>query len=224
MVYVPSTFVAFEWMEDLNGYALGTTAEEGTFKVGFEKTKLSKITYAGSEEYPEEKSIIFPNPEDSQYPHSTKLYGGNATSPVAIGIWDQLKGSPVFQYMDDVYRLKFGEGIRLDWGNYPIEAILEKAMAQMTGHIHTKEGLLLQWGTVSIAGGAGTPTSAEIIFPIEYDRIPYVAESAVTTVPATIVQGVSHGNDSVSGTTLYVTRTNTASTSLRWLAVGFKEV
>ena len=168
--------------------------------------------------------MYFPNPEDSQYPHNSKVYGGNATSPVALGMWDSIKGLPIFQYFDgEDYRFKFGDGIKLRWGNYAIDAILAKVSGSLTGRIHYKEGLLIQWGTISIAGGAGEPTSQEITFPIAYDAIPFVVESLVSTVPGTIVLGAGHGSDSVNGTTLYVTRTNTANTSLRWIAIGFKE-
>lgn len=223
---LPSTFVLFELTEDLNGISWGATgAEDDTFTIGFGKTKLSKTTYVGGTQEAAEKNMYFPNPEDSQYPHNSKVYGGNATSPVAIGMWDTNKAMPIFQYFDgEDYRFKFGDGIKLRWGEYAIDAILAKAFASLTGRIHYKEGLLVQWGTVSIAGGASEPTSQEITFPIEYDSIPFIVESIVSTVPGNIVLGSGHGSDSVSGTTLYVTRTNTANTSLRWVSIGFKEV
>ena len=169
--------------------------------------------------------MYFPNPEDSQYPHNSKVYGGNATSPVAIGMYDSIAGLPIYQYFDgEDYRFKFGDGIKLRWGEYDIEAILEKVSGSLTGRYHTKEGLLVQWGTVSIAGGAGEPTSQEITFPLTYDQYPFIVESLVSTVPGTIVLGSGHGNDRLDGTTLYVNRVNTANTSLRWIAIGYKEV
>ena len=221
-----STFVIFEFTENLDGIALGKIATESdALDIGFSKTNLSKIVYVGGQENPNEKNMYFPNPEDSQYHHNSKVYGGNATSPVAIGMYDSNKGLPIYQYFDgDEYRFKFGDDIVLRWGNYDIEAILAKTFASLTGRIHYKEGLLIQWGTISIAGGASEPTSQEITFPITYDTIPFVVESLVSTVPGTIVLGSGHGSDSISGTTLYVNRINTANTSLRWIAIGFKEV
>lgn len=221
-----STFVLFELTENLDGIAWGKIATESdTFDIGFGKTNLSRVTYVGGQEDPNEKNMYFPNPEDSQYPHNSKVYGGNGTSPVAIGMWDTNKSLPIFQYFDgEDYRFKFGDGIKLRWGNYAIDAILVKAFASLTGRIHYKEGLLIQWGTISIAGGAGEPTSQEITFPISYDAIPFVTESLVSTVPGTIILGSGHASDSTTGTTLYVNRTNTSSTSLRWVAIGFKEV
>lgn len=221
-----STYVLFELTEEVDGISWGAIgAETDTFNIGFGRTNLSRMTYVGGQNEASEKNMYFPNPDDSQYPHNSKVYGGNGTSPVAIGMWDSLAGLPIYQYFDgEDYRFKFGDGIKLRWGNYDIEAILSKAFASLSGQIHYKEGLLIQWGTISIAGGSGTPTSQEITFPIEYDVIPFVVESVVTTVPATVVLGSGHGSDSTTGTTLYVTRTNTANTSLRWVAIGFKEV
>lgn len=223
---LPSTYVLFELTEDVDGISWGAIgAESDTFNIGFGKTNLSKTTYVGGQKEAAEKNMYFPNPEDSQYPHNSKVYGGNATSPVAIGMWDSIAGLPIYQYFDgEEYRFKFGDDIKLRWGNYDIEAILTKVFASLTGRIHYKEGLLIQWGTTSIAGGAGEPTSQEITFPIAYDEIPFVVESLVSTVPGTIVLGSGHGSDSTTGTTLYVNRINTANTSLRWLAIGFKEV
>lgn len=223
---LPSTYVLFELTEDIDGISWGAIgAESDTFTIGFGKTKLSKSTYVGGTQEAAEKNVYFPNPQDSQYPHNSKVYGGNATSPVAIGMYDSNKGLPIYQYFDgNEYRFKFGDGITLRWGNYDIEAILAKAFASLSGQIHYKEGLLVQWGTISIAGGNGEATSQEITFPIEYTSIPFVVESVVTTVPGTIVLGSGHGGDSISGTTLYVNRINTANTSLRWISIGFKEV
>lgn len=221
-----STFVLFELTEDIDGISWGATgAESDTFNIAFSKTNLSKATYIGGQNEAAEKNIYFKNPDDSQYAHNSKVYGGNATSPVAIGMWDGNKSSPIFQYFDgDDYRFKFGDDIKLRWGNYDIEAVLTKVFASLSGRYRTKEGLLVQWGTTSIAGGAGQPTSQDITFPISYDEIPFIVESLVSTVPGTTVLGSGHGSDSISGTTLYVTRTNTANTSLRWLAIGIKEV
>ena len=219
-----STYVLFELTEEVDGISWGATgAESDTFNIGFGRTNLSRMTYVGGQNEASEKNMYFPNPEDSQYPHNSKVYGGNATSPVAIGMWDSNASLPIYQYFDgDDYRFKFGDGIKLRWGNYDIEAILEKAFASLTGRIHYKEGLLIQWGTTSIAGGAGEPTSQEITFPIAYDTLPFIVESLVSTVPGTTVLGSAHGSDSVYGTTLYVNRINTANTSLRWFAIGFK--
>lgn len=221
-----STYLLFEITEDLDGIALGKIAtEKDTFDIGFSKTNLSRTTYVGGKADSNEKNLYFPNPTDGQYPHNSKVYGGNSTSPVAIGMYDSLKGLPIFQYFDgEEYRLKFGDDIVLRWGNYDVEATMVKVVENLTGRIHYKNGLLIQWGTISIAGGAGEPTSATVTYPIAYDFIPYVGVSVVSTVVGTIVTGVGHGSDSITKTDVYVNRINTANTSIRWVTIGFKEI
>ena len=57
-----------------------------------------------------------------------------------------------------------------------------------------------------------------------YTSTPGIMTSALTSVPGTMVMGEGHNNDSSTGTTLWVTRTNTTATVVRWLAIGIKEV
>lgn len=222
-----STFVLFELTEALDGIAWGKTAEEsGVFDIGFKKTYISDNAYMGGDSRNDnEKNIYFRSTENGQYKHNTKVYGGNGTSPVAMGMWDAAASLPIYQYFDgDDYRLKFGEGIKLRWGDYDIEAILAKTFGTATGRIHYKNGLLIQWGTVTITPVANTPTSSPITFPIAFDSSPSIHVSALSTVAGTSVLGIGHSSDTATGTDLYVTRTNTTGTVVRWLAVGFKEV
>lgn len=209
---------------DGTGIAFGKVSTEANcFDVGFEKSFLGKTSYVGGRTDTSEKNMWFPSPDTGQYPHNSKVYGGNGTSPVAIGMWDSNKTLPIFQYFDgDDYRLKFGDDIVLRWGDYDIEAVLQKISATLSGRYRTKEGLLIQWGTVSIPGGNATPTSQAIQFPIAYSHIPFIGDSTVSTLPGTTVLGSSHGNDSATGTSLYVTRINEAGTSVRWLAIGYE--
>lgn len=208
---------------DGTGIAFGKVANEpNCFDVGFEKSFLGKTSYVGGRNDTSEKNMWFPSPNSGQYPHNSKIYGGNGTSPVAIGMWDSDKTLPIFQYFDgDDYRLKFGDDILLRWGEYDIEAVLVKVNASLSGRYRTKEGLLIQWGTISIEGGSGTPTSQNVVFPIAYKEIPGIYTSMVSTLPGTTVLGTGHGSDAKNGTTIYVTRINSANTSVRWLAIGF---
>lgn len=224
-VSLSTAYTILDIKADGTGIAFGkVSTEPDCFDVGFEKSFLGKTSYVGGRTDTSEKNMWFPAPDTGEYPHMSKLYGGNGASPVAIGMWDTNKALPIFQYFDgEEYRFKFGDNILLRWGNYDIEAVLAKVFASLSGRIHYKEGLLIQWGTVSIEGGSNTPTSANIKFPIAYDEIPLIVESPVSTLPGTTVLGTAHGSDSVSGTSLYVTRINTANTSVRWCAIGIKE-
>lgn len=221
-----SAFTLMDILSDGTGLAFGKVAtESNTLDIGFTTTNLSRVSYVGGKNDPNEKNMYFPNPSDSTYYHNSKVYGGNSTSPVAIGMWDTTKALPIFQYFDgDDYRLKFGDDIKLRHGEYDIESVVKKSAANTTGSIHLKSGLLIQWGSQTITPVVNTPTSSTITFPTSYDYTPYVGVSALSTVVGTSVLGYGHSSDSKTGTILYVTRTNTTDTVIRWLAVGFKAV
>ena len=221
-----SSFMFFETTENLDGIAWGKTADEsGVFDIGFEKTYISDNAYMGGDRRNDnEKNIYFRSTENGQYQHNTKVYGGNGTSPVAMGMWDAKASLPIYQYYDGDYRLKFGENMKLKWGDNDVEALITKTFGTATGRIHYRSGLLIQWGTASITPVANTPTASPITFPIEYDSSPDIQVSVLSTVSGTTVLGYGHSNDTPSGTDLYVTRTNTTATILRWFSIGFKEV
>lgn len=208
------------------GVAFGKVAtEDNTFDIGYASSYLSRINYVGGRTEAAEKNIYFPSPDGSQYEHNSKVYGGNATSPVAIGMWDANASKPIYQYFDDNYQFRFGAGIDLRWGaNYPIEAIIAKANSSSTGRIHLRSGLLAQWGSVSITPVANTPTKVTVKFPLAYDAQPNIQVSALSTAVGTAVLGVGHSNDTTTSTDIYVTRTSTTATVVRWLAIGYKEV
>ena len=209
------------------GIAFGKVATEDNVQdIGFDKTYLSDNTYLGGQANNDtEKNLFFTNTGNGLNKHNVKLYGGNGNSITSVGLWDVIKDLPIFQYFDgNEYRLKFGDNIVLRWGQYDIEATLEKIKANNSGRIHYKNGLLIQWGSVSITPVANTPTSAKVTYPVAYDYVPSVKVSCATSVVGTQVLGYTHGNDTSKNTDLFVTRTTATATTLRWLAIGFKEV
>lgn len=223
---VSSAFTLMDILADGTGLAFGKVAtDSNTLDIGFTTTNLSRVSYVGGKSDSSEKNMYFPSPSDSTYPHNSKVYGGNGTSPVALGMWDTNKSSPIFQYFDGSdYRLKFGDEIKLRHGEYDIESVIKKSAANTTGSIHLKSGLLIQWGSETITPAANTPTSVTITFSTSYDYTPYIGVSALSTVVGTSVLGYGHSSDSKTGTILWVTRTNTTDTVIRWLAVGFKAI
>lgn len=88
------------------------------------------------------------------------------------------------------------------------------------GYIKFKNQLQLVWGYVSITPVANTPTSATINFPISFTTMPIGIVSPVTSVPGTQVLGVGGYNISKTSIDIYVTRTNTTSTNVRYLIIG----
>lgn len=220
-----SSFMFFETTEDLDGIAWGKTAEEsGVFDIGFNRTYLSNLTYVGGNERNDiEKNIYFQTTEDASKPSNCKIYGGNGTSDVGIGLYDMANSRAILRYLTETNRLNL-ETEKLTHNSYSIEALMTKVFSSTIGRIHYENGLLIQWGSTSITPVANTPTSVEITFPISYTSTPGIMTSGLTSVPGTMVLGEGHNNDSATGTTLWVTRTNTTATVVRWLAIGFKEV
>jgi hypothetical protein len=77
-------------------------------------------------------------------------------------------------------------------------------------------------GTVNITpSAANTPTSTVIAFPDgRFSAVPTVQVTPLTGFPGTFVTGVGANGITVAGATLWVTRANTVTTTLMWLAVN----
>lgn len=79
--------------------------------------------------------------------------------------------------------------------------------------------LIADSGSISITPVANTPTSGTITFAKTFPSTPLVFITANTSVPGTVVTGVSVNSISTTGATGWVTRTNTTATTLQWFAV-----
>lgn len=77
------------------------------------------------------------------------------------------------------------------------------------------------WGTTNITpSAANTPTSAAVTgLSVDGSSLMAVV-TPNTSVPGTQVTGVSFNNLTSSGLTLWLTRTNTTTTTLNWLVIG----
>lgn len=75
-------------------------------------------------------------------------------------------------------------------------------------------------GTASIIpSAANTPTALSVTFPTgRFDGTPSVVVSARTSVPGTQVTGIGVLSESTASCTIWLTRTNTASTGVAWIA------
>lgn len=88
-------------------------------------------------------------------------------------------------------------------------------------HLNNKAAYCVQMGYVDVTpSAANTPTSKTITFPYAFTSAPKVALGLRATVPGTQVTGVSVASESTTGCTIYVTRTNTTSTRVHWIAAG----
>lgn len=99
-----------------------------------------------------------------------------------------------------------------------------KNMGSLAGQYRTHDGLLLQWGTVTITPTADTPTSAAVTFPIAYKATPTVFATAISGAPQVLSVSIQRGGDLVTDnkTTVAITltRSGTTATGINWLAIG----
>jgi hypothetical protein len=78
----------------------------------------------------------------------------------------------------------------------------------------------MAWGTVSITPSAtGVPTSVPIVYDIKGTTFVGFA-SANTTVPGSVVQGVSMSGITGTGANVWATRSSLTATIVCWLVIG----
>jgi len=99
------------------------------------------------------------------------------------------------------------------------------SMKSQVGQYMTYDGLLFQWGVVTITPTASnTPTTGIVTFPLPYAESPTVFATPITSVPENISVGILRSGELISdakkmiGVTL--TRVGTTSTGINWLAIG----
>ncbi|MBR5862291.1 MAG: hypothetical protein IKZ08_03080 [Bacteroidales bacterium] len=100
-----------------------------------------------------------------------------------------------------------------------------KNFGTMNGVYKTHDGLLLQWGLVSITPtAADTPTSVLVVYPEAYADTPAVFATLATSVPQNVSVGIQRTASLVpdvkKGIAITLTRNSTTSTGVYWLAIG----
>lgn len=133
-------------------------------------------------------------------------------------------GAVIFDLKADGLGISFGKaaeqaGVEFGWD---IVGVI-KNMGSLSGQYKTHDGLLLQWGTVSITPtAAGTPTSAIVTYPQPFTTNPLVYVTPVTSVPQNVSLGVlrSTVTDPKLQQEIVLTRDGTTSTVINWLAIG----
>ncbi|MBO7252713.1 MAG: hypothetical protein J6V25_08810 [Oscillospiraceae bacterium] len=91
-----------------------------------------------------------------------------------------------------------------------------------SGRVRFSNGLLIQWGNTTITPVANTPTAKAVAFDTAYTDAPCVFTTGYTTVPGTSVLGDAVANITTTGFDIYITRTGTTNTGVMWLAIGYK--
>lgn len=78
---------------------------------------------------------------------------------------------------------------------------------------------VVQSGSANVIPVPDTPTKVSIVFAKAYSTAPIVTATPITTVPGTLVTGVSVHNITTTGFDIYLTRTSNLSTDICWIAV-----
>lgn len=118
---------------------------------------------------------------------------------------------------------KAAETAGIDFGWDIVNRI--KSLGSMAGRYRTEDGLLLQWGTVSITPtAANEATNAVVTFPLPFTETPAVIATPVTSVPHTLSVGVQRSveltGDNKLKVVITLVRAGTTTTGINWLAIG----
>lgn len=100
---------------------------------------------------------------------------------------------------------------------------LSNIAGSLYGQYRTHDGLLIQWGNVSITPeGVGVPTKAVITFPQPFTTTPLVFCTPVTSVPDTVSVGTLRADieDTKLQHGIVLTRAGTTTTGISWVAIG----
>lgn len=123
--------------------------------------------------------------------------------------------------VDDLDRILDGE-------DYSKLSIYQSEFDDGAGYVWFTNGLLIQWGRAVVTpSAANTVTSMNVYYPISYDTVPDMKLIPQVQYPNLITTSVGMGTTATAGRTsflIYMTRTNTASTTFQWKSVGYKAV
>lgn len=99
---------------------------------------------------------------------------------------------------------------------------VKKEVGSLYGRYLLPDGVMIQWGTISITPTAkDTPTSGIVTFGYPFLETPLVFTNGVTSVPHNVAIGVMRANmDTKKQVEIVLTRADTVSTVINWFAVG----
>lgn len=135
-------------------------------------------------------------------------------------------GAVIMDFSADGKGLAFGkvaEQAGLEFGWDIVNQV--KNFNSMYGQYRTHDGLLIQWGTVTITPEeVNTPTTVVVTFPIPFTVTPATFATPVSGVPQNIAVSVQRVNDLVGdvlrAVAVTLTRNGLTATSINWLAIG----
>ena len=203
-----STGVAIlHFKADGTGVGIGKVSEiSGALDIGF-KTRLNggliyPILAAGTDlnDVRIPNKYILANQNSSDY-SNTPFTDGTATLTVeSCGDADQVRQEIIYCHktMSTKYeRFYYSQS----WGNWVLMPIIQSGFISIT------------------PSASNTPTSVHITFARSFNVAPDVVATPRTGAPGTAVLGVGATNVTITGFDLYLTRTDTATTGVHWIAV-----
>lgn len=224
-VSLSSGFALIDLKGNGKGLALGKVAsEDNTLDIGFDNTFLSKESFVGgSKRNNDEKNLYFQTTDDAAQPSNCKVYGGNGNSPTGIGMWDMGNERQIYSYYPEKKDFTFGADLNLYKGTKPIINELVRTSGHNIGTYHYSNGLLIQFGTVSITPtAANVPTLLTVTYPVPYTNRPNLFVIPQTSIPEIISVAVGQGSANYVDFGIYLTRTNTNPTTVHWMSIGYK--
>lgn len=79
---------------------------------------------------------------------------------------------------------------------------------------------VIQRGAIMCKNKANEVTKIPVTYPTPFSKTPTVMVTPLSSVPGTILKGVSIGNPTRTGFYIYVLRTNNTETNVQWLAIA----
>ena len=223
---IPTAFTLLDFNASGKGMAFGKVSEiENQMEVDMDMNIYRTIFMGGNKRANDEKNMYFQTTEDAENVHNCKLYGANGASVTSIGCWDSARNHGIWRYLSSTQNLVFDANVKVTRANGGDEFVTSDPVTHgsRTGKCLFSNGLLIQWGETSVTPtAANTPTSKTVSFSTTYTDNPIVMVTMLSTAPGTSVTGVAAGNISTTSFNAYVTRTNTTSTTVMWLAIGYK--
>lgn len=114
------------------------------------------------------------------------------------------------------------------WSEWFASDIKEMDISDYNGYVWFGNGLLHQWGRVSITPvAANTVTNITVNFPKAFDNIPDVKKEVMVSYPNIVTSSAGNGTTvdiAKRSMIIYMTRTNTVATNFQWSAKGYKAV
>ena len=222
---IPTAFTLLDFNKSGKGIAFGKVSEvENGMEIDLPMSIYKYIYMGGIKKTDEEKDIYFQTSDNATNVHNCKMYGASGDSVTSIGCWDTARAHGIWRYLTGTQNLVFDANVKVTRANGGDEFITsgDVTHGNRTGWVRFSNGLLIQWGNVTITPVANTPTAKAVTFYTPYTDAPVVLSTAYTTVPGTAVTGDGTANITTTGFDAYVTRINATNTGIMWLAIGYK--